>query len=159
MSKMKHFLLLLLLLTIVGCTQNSKEKELSDRIQLDMVDTLYQIAEKSNFDTVFEVTEDHLGDRYGWDLNNGIEVSGLFGSILDTNRTLIFHVKTSEDKQLVYDFIEHLKQEIKESYTEEMLNEKDIIDQSISLDEGTYILFITGNNAQDGAKYFEDICK
>lgn len=156
--KKKVFLLLLsclVILTMAGCQK--KQEETQDSISIDMSETLYQIAKEAKFETTFEVEEDYLTQKYEWDSSKGIEVVGLFGSMLDTNRALLFQVETKEEKQVVLDYLVLLQEKLTATYLDEMTEEKAQIQQAKILNQGHYILFVSGINAQDAAHSFDQV--
>lgn len=156
---MKKFFLLLItlvfLLNLMGCKKQENDKNIYKK--LNLAETVIKISETAEFDTVFEVDAEYLANAFDWDPNNNIEVRGLFGNIKDTNRVLLFRIKSDYEKYEVLDFLDLLREKIKEIYSSSMEYEKSIFEKAIILDSGHYILFITGENAQMGSSYFENL--
>lgn len=159
--KKRIFLLLTLscLLLFTGCQKkNSQQQELVAKINLDMTDTLYQITLQAKFESTFEVDGDYLSTKYQWDGDNQIEVIGLFGSVLDSNRVLLFQVHTQQQKDTVFAYLPVLQEKLKATFFEGLDEEMKWLDSAITMDEGTYILFISGPNCQLGANQFDLLC-
>lgn len=156
---MKKFGLIIgVCLLLMSCsTQENTQDDIESTQSLNMSEVLYKISEAATFETTFVVERDYLAEKYDYALDESIEVMGLFGSALDTNRVLLFKVVTKTDKANVLTYLSDFQDLIKASYPETMVTEKAMIDQAVILDSGSYVLFITGTGAQKGSNYFDEL--
>lgn len=159
MIKRQIWKICLVLLLLVGCQSKDASKGELNKITLDVKEAMVQIASSSEFISTFEVTEDYFVENLSYEPQDGITVSGMFGSVLDANRVVIFEVTTEENKNYVLNYVEVMKSRIVDAMLDDMDAEKELIKNGLVLSEANYIVFISGEKAQTGSEAFQELVK
>lgn len=150
-------LLCLLLLISAGCGTKTSGPDTASGIKLDLAETAYDLATAAGFETTYNADASFLSKDYSFDEAAVTGYKALFGTMLDANRLALFEVTDDDQRKAAKETAQKIGEQLKTSFSDDMPEQKAQAEAAQTVENGNYVLFISGVDVQAGVDAFNQL--
>lgn len=152
-NKMKHLMIIVLACFLIsGCTTKNKH----ENVNFDTEKVAYEMIEAADFGVTFNADASYLNKTYGFDENMVSEYKGIFGTMIDANRLLIFEASDMKHAEALRKVLEEIQENLKLSFKDYLPDVYEVAMNSEIIEKGKYIVFISSPNKEEAKKVFDE---